>query len=243
VAELTRIDVGNGGIEIGAAVTLADAFDAIEPHFPEFGEMFRRFASLPVRNAGTLVGNVANGSPIGDSMPALIAVAARVRLRRGDQRREMALEDLYLDYMKNALQEGEFVEAIIIPPRVEALQLRCYKLSKRYDQDISAVCAAFALRLDGEQVGEVRIALGGMAAVPRRATRTEQLLIGKRWHEETVREAMDGLCEEFTPLSDMRASAAYRSRASANLFYRFYLETRPQAALETAAVDVFAVTA
>jgi len=243
VAELKRIDVTTEGIEVGAAVTLTDAFDTIEPHYPEFGEMFRRFASVPVRNAGTLVGNVANGSPIGDSMPALMAVSTRVRLRRGDQQRELALEDFYLDYMKNALQAGEFIESIVIPPRADALLLRCYKLSKRYDQDISAVCAVFALRLDGNKVSEIRIALGGMAAIPKPALQTEQALLGKTWDESTVRTAMDDLCKEFSPLSDMRASASYRSRATANLLYRFYLETRPGRALEAAAVNVFAVTA
>ena len=243
VAELKSVVVGDQGIEIGAAVTLTDAFDSIVPHYPEFDEMFRRFASLPVRNAGTLVGNVANGSPIGDSMPALMAVSTRVRLRRGDAQRELALEDLYLDYMKNAMREGEFIESIVIPPRADETRLRCYKLSKRYDQDISAVCAVFALRLDGERISEIRIALGGMAAIPKRALKTEQSLLGERWDESTVRTAMSSLCEEFTPMSDMRASAAYRSRATANLLYRFYLETRPGHALDNASVNVFAVTA
>jgi len=205
--------------------------------------MFRRFASLPVRNAGTLVGNIANGSPIGDSMPALIAVAARVKLRCGENRRHLALEDLYLDYMKNALQAGEFIEAVEIPARDEALILRCYKLAKRFDQDISAVCASFALRLDGDRVDDIRIVLGGMAAIPKRAAQTEKMLQGEKWDEASVRTAMRGLTDEFTPLSDMRASADYRSRASANLLYRFYLETRPGNALEAAAVNVFAVTA
>jgi xanthine dehydrogenase small subunit len=243
VAELKRIDVTPEGIEVGAAVTLTDAFDAILPQYPEFGEMFRRFASVPVRNAGTLVGNVANGSPIGDSMPALIAVGTRVCLRRGDEQRELALEDLYLDYMKNALQVGEFIESIVVPTRDETLLLRCYKLSKRYDQDISAVCAAFALHLDGEQVSGIRITLGGMAAIPKTAPQTEQLLLGKPWNEANIEAAMNELRAEFTPMSDMRASAGYRSRASANLLYRFYLETRPGQALDNAAVNVFAVSA
>jgi xanthine dehydrogenase small subunit len=243
VTELKRIHVTPEGIEIGAAVSLTDAFDALAPHYPEFGEMFRRFASVPVRNAGTLVGNVANGSPIGDSMPALMVVSARVKLRRGDQQRELMLEDLYLDYMKNALQAGEFIESIVIPPRADALLLRCYKLSKRYDQDISAVCAAVALRLEGEKISEIRIALGGMAAIPKRALNTEQGLLGRTWDDATVRMAMGELGKEFSPLSDMRASAAYRSRATANLLYRFYLETRPGQALDTAAVNVFAVNA
>ena len=243
VIELRRIETGAHGIEIGAAVTLTDAFAAIVKVYAELGEMFRRFASVPVRNAGTLVGNVANGSPIGDSMPALIAIDTRVKLRLGHQRREMALEDLYLDYMKNAMQPGEFIESIVIPPRDASLQLRCYKLSKRFDQDISAVCAAFALRLDGDRVADVCIALGGMAAIPQRARQTEAWLQGKAWDETTVAAAMNKLRIEFTPLSDMRASADYRSRCTVNLLYRFYLETRPGQALASSEVNVFAVHA
>jgi xanthine dehydrogenase small subunit len=241
IAELQQVEVTRQGMEIGAAVTLNDAFVAIVEAYPEFAEMFRRFASLPVRNAGTLVGNLANGSPIGDSMPALIVVDASVRLRQGDATREMALAALYLDYMQNAMQAGEFIESVLIPARDQSLLLRCYKLSKRYDQDISAVCAAFALRLEGDVVAEIRIALGGMAAIPKRAALTEALLQGEKWDEATVRAAMQKLAEDFTPMSDMRASAAYRSRATANLLYRFFLETRPQHALDAAAVNVFAV--
>jgi xanthine dehydrogenase small subunit len=242
VAELKKIKVKDENIEIGAAVTLNDAFVELSVSYPEFSEMFRRFASLPVRNAGTLVGNIANSSPIGDSMPALIVVNTRVRLRLGDSRREMALEDLYLDYMKNALQPGEFIEAIEIPGRDHSLVLRCYKLSKRFDQDISAVCAAFALRLEGDSVAEIRIALGGMAAIPKRAALTEASLMGKAWDEASVTAAMQILSDDFAPMSDMRASASYRTRATANLLYRFYLETRPQQPLEAAAVNVFAVS-
>jgi xanthine dehydrogenase small subunit len=242
VAELRQIKLKQGSIEVGAAVTLTDAAAEITRQYPEFTEMFRRFASVPVRNAGTLVGNVANGSPIGDSMPALIALNARVKLRQGSTVREIALADLYLDYMKNALQAGEFIEAIQIPAREEAMQLRCYKLSKRFDQDISAVCMAIALRLDGDNVAEIRIVLGGMAAIPKRAALTEQLLKGSKWDEPTVTAAMQKLAEDFAPLSDMRASADYRSRASANLLYRFYLETRPQGALDAELVNVFAVS-
>jgi xanthine dehydrogenase small subunit len=202
--------------------------------------MFRRFASLPVRNAGTLAGNLANGSPIGDSMPALIAVDTRVSLRRGDQTRELLLEALYLDYMKNAMQQGEFIESIIIPQRNSGLQLRCYKLCKRFDQDISAICAAFALRLDDGLVTDIRIAFGGMAAIPKRATQTEKALLGKPWQESALKLAGEALQQDFSPLSDMRASASYRSRTAANLLRRFYLETRPQSPLATESVNVFA---
>jgi xanthine dehydrogenase small subunit len=235
VVELSQIKSNQDNIEVGAAVTLSDACDAICTQYPEFTEMFRRFASVPVRNAGTLVANVANGSPISDSMPALIAIKTWVKL-------EMALEDLYLDYMKNVMQPGEFIEAIEIPARDEHLALRCYKLSKRFDQDISAVCAAFAIRLDGDIVSEIRIALGGMAAIPKRALLTEKLLTGGKWDESSLTAGMEKLAEDFAPQSDMRASADYRGRATANLLYRFYLETRSQQPLDSEAVNVFAVS-
>jgi len=242
VAELKNIRSNNKGIEVGAAVTLDDAFAEIAGQYPEFAEMFRRFASLPVRNAGTLVGNVANGSPIGDSMPALMVVNTRARLRQGEAIRELALSDLYLDYMKNAMQAGEFIEAIEIPAREEGIILRCYKLCKRYDQDISAICTAFALQLDGDKVTDIRIAMGGMAAIPKRAALAEASLRGQTWDEAAVGTAMQQLGRDFTPLSDMRASADYRARAAANLLYRFFLETRPQQPLASSAVNVFAVT-
>ncbi len=242
VAELRQLTLKQDSIEVGAAVTLNDAAAEITRQYPELTDMFRRFASVPVRNAGTLVGNIANGSPIGDSMPALMVLDTRLKLRQGTMMREMPLADLYLDYMKNVLQAGEFIEAIEIPLRKESILLRCYKLSKRFDQDISAVCMAIALRLDGDSITEIRIALGGMAAIPKRATLTEQLLNGSKWDESTVTAAMQKLAEDFAPLSDMRASADYRSRATANLLYRFYLETRPEQALAAEAVNVFAVS-
>jgi xanthine dehydrogenase small subunit len=242
VAELKRITLKQDSIEFGAAVTLNNAAAEITRHYPELTDMFRRFASVPVRNAATLVGNIANGSPIGDSMPALIVLDTRVKLRQGTTVREIPLADLYLDYMKNALQAGEFIEAIEIPLRKEAILLRCYKLSKRFDQDISAVCMAISLGLEGDSVAEIRIALGGMASIPKRATLTEQLLDGGKWDESAVTAAMQKLAEDFAPLSDMRASADYRSRATANLLYRFYLETRSAGALAAEAVDVFAVS-
>jgi len=242
VAELRQLTLKQDSIEVGAAVSLNDAAAEITRQYPELTDMFRRFASVPVRNAATLVGNIANGSPIGDSMPPLIVLDTRVKLRQGTAVREISLVDLYLDYMKNALQTGEFIEAIEIPLRKEATLLRCYKLSKRFDQDISAVCMAISMRLDGDKVAEIRIALGGMAAIPKRATLTEQLLNGSKWDELTVTAAMQKLAEDFAPLSDMRASANYRSRATANLLYRFYLETRPEQALDAEAVDVFAVS-
>ena len=242
-AGLNRISDTAAGIEIGAAVTLTDAFDSLSLQYPELGEMFRRFSSVPVRNAGTLVGNIANGSPIGDSMPALIAIGAVVKLRQGIKLRDMPLEQLYIDYQKNAMLSGEFIQSVIIPKRNESMQLRCYKLSKRFDQDISALCAAFSIQLDGDVVSAINIVLGGMAAIPKRAVQAEAVLSGSSWDEVSVARAMKALAQDFSPLTDMRASSAYRQQAAANLLYRFYLETRTQDALASEAVNVFAVHA
>ncbi|MBY4895720.1 xanthine dehydrogenase small subunit [Cupriavidus sp. AU9028] len=216
----------DGMLEIGAAVSLERAYAALVDAHPELEELWKRFASLPIRNAGTLGGNVANGSPIGDSMPALIALGAEVVLQRGAERRVLPLEALYLAYQKTAMQDGEFVAALRVPlagPR----HLRTYKLSKRFDQDISAVCAAFGITTgDDGTVIEARIAYGGMAATPKRASHAEAALIGARWDEAAVRAAMAALQQDYQPLTDMRASASYRMRAAANLLLRCWLETR-----------------
>ena len=241
IEELNRIERRPTEIVIGAAVTLSDAFDSLSNDFPELSELFRRFASLPVRNAGTLVGNMANASPIGDSMPALICLDARLTLRRGPETRDLALQDFYLDYQKTALRAGEYIDSVSIPRPEAGLILRCYKLSKRFDQDISAVCAAFLIHLDADKITHVRIAFGGMAAIPKRAIQAERALQGQAWDEAGVRASMQALAQDFQPLSDMRSSAAYRQQCAANLLYRFYLETRQQNALLPAMVNVFAV--
>jgi xanthine dehydrogenase small subunit len=188
-------------------------------------EGWARFASVPIRNSGTLGGNIANGSPIGDSMPALMALAATVVLRRGDALRELPLEELYLAYQKTALQPGEFVAQVRIARRAPATLLRAYKASKRYDQDISAVFVCFALTLDGARITSARIGCGGVAATPRRATATEAALEGRTWDRDTADAAVRTLESEFQPIGDMRASAAYRRAVLCNLFRRFQIET------------------
>ena len=231
-------------IEIGAGATLDDAYQAVCKHYPDqLSEMWQRFASLPIRNAGTLGGNVANGSPIGDSMPWLIALGAELVLRGPGGVRTMALEDFYLGYQKKDLQAGEFVQAVRVPTPRAGVQFRTYKLAKRFDQDISAVCAAFAFRLDGDVIAEPRIAFGGMAATPQRAAKTEALLAGRAWTEATLKEAMAMLAEDYAPLSDMRASSAYRMKAAQNLLRRFWFETRGEQPLGAGAVNAFAFRA
>ncbi len=236
VNELKRIEVVDGRLHIGAGATLEDAWSALAEHWPQLDEAWLRFAGPPVRHAGTMGGNVANGSPIGDSAPVLIALGASVVLRQGAATREMPLEDFYLDYMKNQLRPGEFVAAMRVPLPPAAQQLRAYKISKRYDCDISALFAALAIELDGDVVTHARFAFGGMAAVVKRAAGAEAAVVGKPWNEVTVEAAMRALDSDFTPLTDLRASADYRRQVARGLLKRLWLETRTRQPLAVASV-------
>ena len=225
VAELKRIETTSTHLEIGAAVTLSDVMRPLATHFPDFRELLRRYGSPPIRHAATLGGNIANGSPIGDSMPALIVLGATVVLRASDTTREMPLEDFYLGYQKTVLGRGEFVERIRIPLPEAALAFRTYKISKRFDQDISALCGAFAARIVNGRIGSIRIAFGGMAATAARARATEAALLDQPWTEATVRIAQAALETDYAPISDMRASATYRRTVAGNLLKKFFIET------------------
>ncbi|MDD9318023.1 xanthine dehydrogenase small subunit [Acinetobacter lactucae] len=227
VEELKKIVVTDHALTIGANVSLNDALIKISDFYPDFQELQRRFASMPIKNAGTLGGNIANGSPIGDSMPALITLGTRLILRGGEQTREIALEDFYLDYQKTALQLGEFVEAIIIPLREEQTRFKfaSYKIAKRFEQDISAVCAAISCELDTHYVAhKVRIAFGGMAATPKRAKYAEAILEGQQLTAELMVQAQETLSQDYQPLDDGRASSAYRLQVAKNCLQRFYVE-------------------
>jgi xanthine dehydrogenase small subunit len=239
VGDMQRIDLrGDGTLTIGAAATLQDAWAALAERHASLREVFLRFASVPIRNAGTMGGNVANGSPIGDSAPVLLALDARLVLRRGERERTVALAEFYVDYMKNRLEPGEFVQSIEVPPTAGAV--RSYKISKRFDCDISAVATGFRIALDGDVVREVRLGFGGMAATARRATHAEAAMAGKPWSEQTLRAAQTALERDFKPLTDMRGSAAYRLQTAKNLLERFWLETRAAHALPAEAVSVWA---
>jgi xanthine dehydrogenase small subunit len=222
VADLQRIEITDGEIRIGAGVTLTDLGEAIRPHHPDFAELIRRYGSVQVRNAATVGGNIANGSPIGDSPPSLIALGATLHLRHGDGRRSLPLEDYFIAYGKQDRLPGEFVEAVSFPRQPD--RLRCYKLSKRFDQDISAVCGCFVIRVENGTVAEARIAFGGMAGTPKRASDVEAALTGRPWTEATIRAADDAWAQDFTPLSDMRASADYRLAAARNMLMRYFVE-------------------
>lgn len=220
--DLQEISVTEDTITIGAGVTMADLVPIMREHHPSYAEMIRRYGSEQVRQAATIGGNVANGSPIGDNPPALIAMGATLTLRKGDIRRTISAEDFFIDYGIQDRAPGEFLEAITIPS--SAPELRCYKISKRFDQDISAVCGCFNVNIEGGKVASAVIAFGGMAGIPKRASHVETALQGKDWTEETINAASHLFSDDFTPLTDMRASADYRLKTARNLLMRYYRE-------------------
>ena len=242
VAELRQVEDYPHHIAIGAAVTLTDAFAALVAGRPQLAEFAHRFAGLPVRNSGTLGGNVANGSPIGDSMPLLIALDASVVLMRRSGKavahRELALEDLYTGYRKNVMAPDEVLAWIKVPKATASELSRVYKVSKRFEDDISAVCLAISLHIDNGIVRKASIGVGGVAATPVRARKTQAALTGQAWSQATIDHAMQTLRAEFAPISDMRASSAYRSTVLGNLIQRFWLESQGSALTDLRQVTV-----
>lgn len=230
VAELRAIEEKAGRLWIGAGASLEDAWAALAARVPTLRELWLRFASPPIRHAGTLGGNLANGSPIGDGAPALIALGASIALRQGTQQRELPLESFYLDYMKSAMRPGELVEGIWVPLALPQ-HVRGYKVAKRYDSDISAVCAGLALTLKSGVVAEARFAFGGLAGIVKRAARAEAAVVGQAWDEATLQSAQAQMATDFKPMTDQRASDAYRLRVAQNLLMRLWLETREDAPL------------
>ena len=239
-ADLRAIDDLGQAIRIGAAVRYADAHPVLAALHPEFDELLRRLGGLQVRNLGTVCGNIANGSPIGDMPPALIAAGATVILRKGAARRELPLEDYFLAYGKQDRQPGEFVEAVVVKKLAKDRLFKVSKLSKRFDQDISAVCAGISIGVANGQVTDARIAFGGMAATPKRAAACEAALTGKPWTRETVETAVQALSQDFTPITDMRASAGYRLEAAGALLRRAFLESAQAAPLRLREVEAVA---
>ncbi len=224
IESMRTISRSSKSVRIGAMVSVADAMPALSGAYPSLDEFYRRFGSEQIRNSATIGGNVANGSPIGDSMPALIAVGAQLHLASLQGVRSLPMEDFFIAYGKQDLRRGEFLQHMDVPLPKQGEQLRAYKISKRYHQDISAVCGAFFAKIEDRVIQKIRIAFGGMDAIPRRAKRCESFLINKRFDEATVELAMEVLQEEFAPLTDFRASDAYRSQVTANLLRRYYLD-------------------
>jgi len=224
IAEMKQVQLTDRHIEIGAAAPLTDCYAALAAEYPDFGELLQRFASLQIRNQGTLGGNIGNASPIGDSPPLLIALGAEIVLRHGANVRTLPLEDFFIDYKVTARQPGEFIEKVRVPRATADRLFRAYKVSKRLDDDISAVCAAFDLKIADGVVADARVAFGGMAAIPKRAAACEATLNGAPWNQQTVEAACDALAEDFTPLTDFRASREYRLLVAQNLLRKCFLE-------------------
>jgi len=224
ISELKQTSITDREIRIGAGVTITDLEILMQDHHPSFAAMLRRYSSTQIRNAATIGGNIANGSPIGDGPPALIALGAILHLRQGDNRRSLPLEDFFVQYGKQDRKTGEFVESISIPRQPD--NLRCYKLSKRFDQDISAVCGCFNIVIQAGKISVARIAFGGMAGTPHRADHVEAALIGKDWNRQTIATASDNFALDYTPMSDMRASANYRMQTAQNMLLRCFHDSQ-----------------
>ena len=227
--ELRAIAENASELRLYAGVSYSQAMAVLVENFPAMAELWDRIAGEQIRNMGTIGGNIANGSPIGDTPPPFIALGAKLHLRRGSHRREIKLEDYFLAYGKQDRQPGEFVESVTIPLLPAGEQFAVYKLSKRREEDISALCGAFRVFVnDAGTVGMARIAFGGMAATPKRARAVEAALLGKPWTQETIDAAVTAFAEDYQPISDMRASADYRLLSAQNLLKRFFLETTGQ---------------
>jgi xanthine dehydrogenase small subunit len=226
VRELQSVSQDGATLRIGAGATWSDLEPVLGAHYPDLGELLRRFASVQVRNAATIGGNIANGSPVGDAAPALIALGARLVLRKGIATRTIPLEAFFVAYGRQDRQPGEFVQAIEVTIPDDPNRLKCYKLSKRFDQDISAVCGCFNIDVGNGSVRAARICCGGVAATPKRAAHVEAALTGKPWSIATVIAALPAFDRDYTPLTDMRGSAAYRSQAAKNLLIKYFHETQ-----------------
>lgn len=231
VAEMRAVTTRDSALSIGGAVTYTDALPHIEKHYPAFGEIIRRIGSRQIRNLGTLAGNIANASPIGDTIPCLIAIGAEVELASSAGDRRTKVEDFITGYRKIALAPGEIISAIKLPLPVKDSVFKAYKLSKRFDQDISTVIAAFSLTLMDGKVASLRAAFGGMAAKSSRAANLEAALTGKPWTAESLKDADALIARDFTPMTDQRGTSAYRLRAAANLVRRLQIETTDETAL------------
>ncbi len=239
VASLHEVLERSDRVEIGAAATYAEAEPVLRALDPDVGEMLRRLGSKQVRAAGTIGGNIANGSPIGDSPPVLIALGATIELRLGEARRTLPLEDFFIDYGRQDRNPGEVLTRIVVPRPGPAEHFRCYKISKRFDQDISALLGAFRLRVQEGRVAEARIAYGGMAATPKRARRAERAAAGLRLDEPAAwPAAAEALAEDFSPIDDHRASAAYRMRVARSLLVKALAEVAGRPSAETRVVGV-----
>ncbi|MCJ8274068.1 MAG: FAD binding domain-containing protein, partial [Psychrosphaera sp.] len=224
VVELNQIEQTDTHIKLGSAVTYSNFTELLGEQYPDLAQMIERIGSTQIRNTGTLGGNIGNASPIGDMPPAMIALNATMTLRKGKKTREIAVEDYFKDYKVTDLKKSEFIQDISIPKAQDGQHFKVYKVSKRIDDDISAVLASILIEIDGKKVKSVSIAFGGMAAIPKRATACEKALLNKPWTQTNVDKAKKALAKDFQPMSDVRASDAYRMKVAQNLLQKCFIE-------------------
>ncbi len=244
VSELSQINETEDMLSIGAMVSYQESHQLLTHHYPEFGQMLYRLGSTQVRNSGTLGGNVGNASPIGDTPPVLIALGAKLVLRKGQRTRTISVEDYFVDYKVTQLESGEFIQSIEIPKANRNKHLKVFKISKRLDDDISTVLACFYVEFFNQKVADIKIAFGGMAGIPKRALACEQALIGKEANEQNIALAMAELSQDFSPLSDVRASSEYRMQVAKNLVRKCFYEleqTHAATRVETYEADTLEV--
>ena len=230
VRELNTITESDKAWEVGAMVSLEQLMERVSSALPDFGEVLRRFGSPPIRSTATLAGNIANGSPIGDSMPCLMALGASLVLRRGDKTRQVALDQFYTGQKQNVLQASEFIQAIRIPKLAKGQVFRAHKVSKRIEQDISATCIAVSYTLSNGRLSEVKLALNGLAPSPCRVPRIESVLQGQSPEQITADQIDAAIAASFKPRDGLRATWAYRSLVARNLILSF-VQTQSEEAL------------
>ncbi|OUX44646.1 MAG: xanthine dehydrogenase small subunit [Proteobacteria bacterium TMED261] len=225
VRDLTYIKNNNQYIEVGASTPLIDLEDYIKKYYPDFTKILKRYGSPQIRNVGTVAGNIATASPIGDCLPLLLSLNAQVVLQDTKKTKILNLDNFFISYRKTHLKKGQFIQAVRIPLFKNSI-FKAYKISKRFDDDISSVCAAFNLELVKNKVKSIRIAYGGMAAVPKRAISCEKVFLNSFFTEDILRKGKEALTKDFKPISDMRASGLYRMEVAKNLLEKCFAEIK-----------------
>ena len=220
--ELNFINIKGKNIHIGAATPISDIMPELEKIYPTFSRMFERYGSEQIRNSASLGGNLGSASPIGDSLPVLIALNSEIVIQ-GKKQRKMLLDDYFISYRKTKLKKSEFIKEIIIPINNENI-LKCYKISKRIDDDISSVFMAINANIKNNTFKSIKIVCGGMAEIPKIAKLTQKYLLNRKFNSENINVAKNIIAQEFNPIDDMRASKEYRKKISQNLLERFLHE-------------------
>ena len=225
IKELNFIKIINNEINIGATTPLIQVEQFISKYYPDFNNILRRYGSVQIRNVGTIGGNIATASPIGDTLPLLLSLNTRILIQTKKGNKEIFLKDFFIGYRKTRLKTGEFIKSIKIPI-YKNNKFKAYKISKRFDDDISSVCASFNLKIKDQRIQDVTIAYGGMAEIPKRAKNCENFLKNSKFSEDIFEKAKNLLKKDFNPISDMRASKNYRLEVAENLLIKFFIETK-----------------